>query len=194
MVFGEFVQPSMIYELYIFQSEELYEKLVLPNGKFANEEENIGYILKCFGSRKVEGVGACAYDFITSPPLEKEKPTELTVSLMNSANFLGLDTNWSVATCALQLQEVAVTLVAKRKKIRLDKANVERELNNQYEAFSKLVNVTFDIEMPILTTHLRKMRTKVLHEGYNPKPEETDSIARFTFGLLQKLNSISQTT
>lgn len=120
---------------------------------------------------------------------------------MESASFLGLDTNWSVATCALQLQEVAVTLVAKKKEIKLDKANVERVLNKrietlsfgyQYKAFSKLVKVTFGIEMPILTTHLRKMRTKVLHEGYNPKPEETDSIVRFTIGLLQKLNNISQ--
>ena len=129
--------------------------------------------------------------FITSPP---------TLGLMESASFLGLDTNWSLATCALQLQEVAVTLVAKRKNIKLDKANVERLLNkkikdlsfnDQYEAFSKQVRDLFNVEMPILTTHLRKMRAKVLHEGYNPKPEETDSITGFTIGLLRKLKDIS---
>jgi|GEM_PF-3008150 len=138
-----------------------------------------------------------------SPKRRKESPPELGVGLIESANFLGLDTNWSFATCALQLQEVAVTLVAKRKKIKLDKVNVEKVLNKkienlsfnmQYEAFSRQVKDSFDIEMPILTTHLRKMRTEVLHEGYNPKPEETDSIVSFTIGLLQKLNGISRTT
>jgi hypothetical protein len=121
-------------------------------------------------------------------------------SLMSSASFLNLDNNWFSATCSLQLQEVAITLIAKREKIKLDKTNVEKLLekriqensfNTQYEAFSEYVKKLYDIEMPILTTHLRKMRVKVLHEGYNPKPEETESIARFTKGLLQRLNSIN---
>lgn len=128
------------------------------------------------------------------------KAVEPVIDLMKSATFLGLDTNWFLATCALQLQEVAVTLVAKRKNIKLDKANVERLLkkkieslsfNDRYKAFSRQVKASFDIELPILTTHLRKMRTKVLHEGYNPKPEETESIVSFTIGLLRKLNNIA---
>jgi len=129
--------------------------------------------------------------------LRREKET---ASLMESASFLGLDFNWSLATCALQLQEVAITLVAKRKNILLDKANVERTLNkriqrltfnDQYEAFSVQVKKSFEVEMPILAQHLRKMRAKVLHEGYNPKPEETESIVGFTIGLLQKLEGIN---
>ena len=137
--------------------------------------------------------------FIKSPPI-KGKMNELSTSLIKTATFLGLDNNWSLATCALQLQEVAVTLVAKRKNIKLDRMEVEKVLgkkiqslsfNNQYGAFAKHVKESLNIGLPILTTHLRKMRTKVLHEGYNPKPEETESIVSFTIGLLKKLRNIS---
>jgi hypothetical protein len=129
---------------------------------------------------------------------EIESP-EPTADLMDSAFFLGLDTNWSVATCALQLQEVATILVAEKNGIRLDKPNIEKILgkkikdfsfNYQYEGFSREVKRLFNIEMPILTMHLRRMRIAVLHEGYNPKPEEKDSIVSFTVGLLQKLKNI----
>lgn len=133
-------------------------------------------------------------------PLEKRKP-EPHLDLMGSASFLGLDTNWSSSTCALQLQEVAITLVAKKLKIDLSKANVERILNakieskdfsfnHQYEAFRTEIMHLFDVDMPFLTTQFRRIRVKVLHEGYNPEPEEKDSIVSFTKGLLQKLNSI----
>jgi len=126
---------------------------------------------------------------------------EPTADLMDSALFLGLDTNWSVATCALQLQEVATILVAEKKSIRLDKQSVERILgrkiqdfsfNYQYEAFSKEVKRLFSVEMPILTMYLRKMRVEVLHEGYNPQPEEKASIVSFTVGLLEKLDMIDR--
>jgi hypothetical protein len=129
--------------------------------------------------------------------IETPEPTE---DLMDSASFLNLDANWSIATCALQLQEVATILVAKRKGIGLDKQNIEKILakkikdfsfNYQYEAFSVEVKRMFGVEMPILTMHLRKMRTAVLHYGYNPKPEEKDSIVQFTIGLLKKLASIN---
>jgi len=123
------------------------------------------------------------------------------VSLMKSAKFLDLDVNWSLTTCALQLQEVAITLVAKERKIKLDKANVEKLLNkkiqnfsfnHKYEAFSKYVKDSLNIKMPILATQLRRMRVKVLHEGYNPNPEETESIVSFTIGLLEKLERINK--
>lgn len=129
--------------------------------------------------------------------IETPEPTE---DLMESASFLGLDTNWSIATCALQLQEVATILVAKKQGIGLDKLNIEKILgkktkdfsfNYQYEAFSLEVKRLFSVEMPILTMHLRKMRVEVLHYGYNPKPEEKDSIVQFTIGLLKKLSSIN---
>jgi hypothetical protein len=130
---------------------------------------------------------------------EIESP-EPTADLMDSASFIGLDTNWSVATCALQLQEVAITLVAKQKNIKLDKKHVERMLNKkidyfsfneQYEAFSREIKRLYDVDMPFLTTQFRKIRVKILHEGYNPEPEEKDSIVSFTLGLLQKLKDIS---
>jgi hypothetical protein len=81
----------------------------------------------------------------------------------------------------------------------LDKPNIEKILskkikdflfNYQYEAFSKEVKRQFNVDMPILTMHLRKMRVAVLHDGYNPKSEKKESIVSFTIGLLHKLNSI----
>ena len=134
-------------------------------------------------------------------PLRNIEFYEPKHSLIDSASFLGLDTNWSLSTCALQLQEVAVTLVAKRKGIKLNKKSVEKILskkiqnltfNDRYEAFVRCVKDSFNVELPILTTHLRRMRTMVLHEGYNPKPEETSSIVSFTIGLLQKLRVIDE--
>jgi hypothetical protein len=135
--------------------------------------------------------------------LKNSRISEPTANLMESTSFLGLDTNWSVAVCALQLQEVAVTIVAEKAKIGLDKANVDRILNakippkdfsfnHQYEAFRKEVKRLFNVDMPFLITQFRRMRVKVLHEGYNPEPEEKDSLVSFTIGLLQKLNSICE--
>ncbi len=193
--------PSDITRIEIYRSEKEFEELVLPNGKLVIDETDKAYTEQCFATRKVEGVGLATFEFITSQRKRKEgKLTDPANLLMNSASFLGLDTNWFLATCALQLQEVAVTLVAKRKNIKLDKASVEKILNkriedlsfnDQYEAFDRQVRDSFNIEMPILTTHLRRMRVRVLHGGYNPKPEETESIASFTIGLLKKLKDIN---
>jgi len=132
--------------------------------------------------------------------LKKSKEHEPYIDLVKSVSFLGLDKNWFSATCALQLQEVAITLVAKQKNIKLDKKHVERILNkkidyfsfnDQYEAFSREIKHLYDVDMPFLTTQFRKIRVKILHEGYNPEPEEKDSIVSFTLGLLQKLKDIS---
>ena len=135
--------------------------------------------------------------FATGKPGQEEI---LSTGLMGSAGFLGLDASWFLATCALQLQEVAIKVVAERKGIKLDKRNVEKILkrkvempsfNYQYKAFSEVLKTRFGVEMPILPTQWRKMRVKVLHEAYNPKPEETDSIIVFTIGLLQKLSYVA---
>jgi len=216
VVSGRVYHPSKIDKITIFNSRVRAEDLILPNRKSPFGQSH-DYVTICFIQGKVKGVHTCTDYFITSPPEEKaeqiktpteslgkkEEPTDLTIGLMQSVSFLGFDTNWSSATCALQLQEVAVTLVAKKKGITLDKANVEKILkkkiedlsfNDQYEAFSIQVKGAFNIEMPILTGHLRKMRAKVLHEGYNPQPEETESIVSFTIGLLQKIKSISEAT
>jgi hypothetical protein len=202
MVGGEFTHPFEIDTIDVFESVKPFDELILSNGKSpldARTGEENAFVHRCFCEHRMkEYVRWCTLDFITAPPEEEKE-----LRLMESASFLGLDTNWSLATCALQLQEVAVTLVAEKKKIRLDKANVEKVLNkkiesisfnDQYEAFTKMIKVSSNIEMPILTTHLRKMRVKVLHEGYNPKPEETKSIISFSIGLLEKLNEISQAT
>lgn len=138
-------------------------------------------------------------------PLKNGQTAEPTASVMESASFLELDTNWSVAVCALQLQEVAVTLVAGKLKIDLGKSNVEQILNakidsrdfsfnHKYEAFRTEVKHRFDVDMPFLTTQFRRMRVKVLHEGYNPEPEEKDSLVSFTSGLLRKLENICNKT
>lgn len=104
------------------------------------------------------------FAYVTLKTRRIETP-EPTADLMDVCSFLGLDTNWSVATCALQLQEVATILVAERNGIRLGKPNIEKILgkkikdfsfNYQYEAFSKEVKRLFEVEMPILTMHLRK--------------------------------------
>ncbi len=135
--------------------------------------------------------------------IKKNKPLEPTKELMDSAKFLGLDTNWSIATCALQLQEVSIKLVAGKLAIDLSQTNVEKILNSkvqpkdfgfnqQYEAFQIEVKRLSKIDMPEMTTHFRRMRVKVLHEGYNPQKEETDAIASFTIGLMSKLENICE--
>ena len=68
--------------------------------------------------------------------------------------------------------------------------NKDFSFNHQYEAFSIEVKQLFGVDMPILTTHLRRMRVKVLHEGYNPQPEEKEPIVSFTVGLMKKLEDI----
>jgi len=199
---GRVVHPLSIDSIYIFESEEWDpDKIILLNGSPA-PGHSFFYTTYCFSSGRVKGINDRTIDFVTSPPAKKEELITLSnqTVLMESASFLELDSNWFSATCALQLQEVAVTLVAKRKNIKLDKASVEKVLNkkieglsfnDQYDAFSMQVKDSFKIDMPILTKDFRKMRTKVLHQGYNPKPEETRSIVIFTTGLLKKLKDIS---
>lgn len=183
---GEWVEPLNIEEI-------LIRKTKSHSKEYADLfERGVARIFKLgYGTNVTR-------QFIISPP---SPPTEAS-DLVKAAEFLGLDTNWSLATTALQLQEVAIVIIAKKKGIKLDKPNVERILNRQvgtlsfnekYEAFSKTLKTLYNIEMPILTAHLRKMRTNVLHKGYNPKPEETASIIIFTTGLLKRLNQIEET-
>lgn len=204
MIGGRFVHSSDIEEILIFWSVERAGKTILPNGK-TMLDESLDYIKRCYADGTLEGLSLCTDDFITSPPKEEptKEPSELTINLMESASFLGLDEDWSLASRALQLQEVAVAFVAKRKGIPLDKADVERMLNkkiesvtfnDKYEAFCIQVKDAFRIEMPILTAHLTEMRAKVLQDAYNPQPRETESIVNFTVGLLQKLKNISEAT
>jgi len=123
------------------------------------------------------------------------------IELLQYISFLSLDENWMLATIALQTQEVAVTIMSKRLYIILDRQNVERILDTKvsgdltfstkYNAFSKEVKRLHNIEMPIMTEHLRKMRTEVLHKGYSPEKEEIDAMIEFTTGFLRKLERIN---
>jgi len=140
------------------------------------------------------------------PMIFKHKPSTTTSkqverALKQVARTLGFDNNWFSATCALQLQEVAITLVAKRKNIKLDQTSVEEILGkkiehlsfrNQYEAFRKIIKKTHGIDMPKLTMDFRRIRALVLHEGYPPEPEETEALLAFTTGLLKKLKTIDR--
>jgi len=120
------------------------------------------------------------------------------------SEFLGINKNWMSATCALQIQEVAVTIVAKQKGIKLDRRNVteiaknsqssEPAFSKKYEAFCIEVKNRYNIEMPLLITDLRDMRKSVLHQGYTPKEEEIVPIIYFTLGLLKRLKSVSEAT
>lgn len=114
--------------------------------------------------------------------------------------FLGIDKNWMSATYALQLQEVSITMVAKKKGISLKKEDVERILDckitegfgfdHQYKAFAKEVKRLYDIEIPSLARFLRKMRQAVLHEGYNPTNREKELIVSATIDLLKALENV----
>ncbi len=114
--------------------------------------------------------------------------------------FMGINQNWMSSTYALQLQEVSITLVAKKKGIDLTKENVEKILNKkiqekefyslQYEAFTKEVQRLYGIEIPLMPSFLRKMRQAVLHEGYSPKENEKELIVSVTIGLLKELKKV----
>ena len=82
--------------------------------------------------------------------------SHLTIEdLVMAAEFLGLDENWFVATCALQLQEAMIAKLAEKSKISLDKESIKRILNKKevkvspdfvpfsekYRAFSKKQSV-----------------------------------------------------
>ena len=124
--------------------------------------------------------------------------------LTKHTQFLGIDGNWMACTCALQLQEVAVTIVAKKIGIDLDKKNViqiskdtqpsDTSFKKKYEAFSKEIKRIYDVDMPRLITSLRDVRTEVLHKGYNPNDAERELIIIFTKSLLEKLKTVCETS
>jgi hypothetical protein len=97
------------------------------------------------------------------PGASTENTEQSTANLMGSASFLDLDTNWSVATVALQLQEVTIKLVTEKIGLDINKANVEKILNSKfeakdfgfnqkYEAFVKEVKRLFNVDMPFFAT------------------------------------------
>jgi len=167
---------------------------------YETDKRNMDYVSSVFRI----GIDVTRH-FISSPPA---KPTEIQIepSLLENLRVIGLGKDWASATVALQLQEVAITIFAKKFGIDLDKENVERILSrkvelqkieflsfsDRYEAFSKEVITKFKEEMPMLVTDLRKTRVEILHRGKNPTPEDAKSIVGFTKDLLEKLNKIAK--
>ena len=127
------------------------------------------------------------------------------LELIKKAQNLNLDINWMISAISLQLQEIAILKCASSNNIKLDKNNVEQVLGrkikeetkkylsfgDQYDLLSYKIEQERQVKMPKLTKDLRKMRVRVLHEGYNPVPEETDGIANFSLGFLDKLKEIT---
>jgi hypothetical protein len=120
-----------------------------------------------------------------------------------NARHFKLMNNWFSITCALQLQEVIITLVAKNLGIKLDKKKVYSVLGkpepkkdyvpfgDKYDAFSKIIKEKYGVIMPTLVKQYRRsFRSDVLHGGKTPEPEEISSIIVFTNGLLEKLTTI----
>ena len=128
----------------------------------------------------------------------------ILLELMKKAQHLNLDINWMLSAISLQLQEIAILKCASKLSIELDKKSVEQILQrdikeqttkylsfrDQYDAFSFRIEQERKIRMPKLTIKLREMRVEVLHKAYNPLPEETDVITKFTLDFLDKLKEI----
>ena len=126
--------------------------------------------------------------------------------LLSLADFLDLDLKWALSVIALQLHEVVIVKASSKIGIELKRKNIEKILgktvnlnslrfmpfNQQYDAFSKFVKEKKGIRMPVLVRDMRTTRSKILHLGYNPTSEETDSIITFTEGLLKKLKNVAK--
>jgi len=120
------------------------------------------------------------------------------IELAESCEFLGLGFEWILSTSALQLQEVAMTLVAKQLGIELDKSSVSKILRKQFEkdvpfkdkysAFCKEIKRSKDVTLSILPSDLRGMRTRILHQGISPPTNETKLITDFTCSFLKDLH------
>jgi hypothetical protein len=210
------VYPDLIDTFAIYQTEKTVNQLLEDKKKAGGIiiGNSISFIEPIRATDIVQQIenGAIGQrvtsQFLVKFPVKKEnfeeKPTSTTASeLIRYISFLGIDEKWMSCTCALQLQEVAIIMVAKKKGIDIDKKSVEKILNkpqnsdfsfsNQYEAFAKEVQRLYKIEMPLMATSLRRMRVAVLHEGYNPKDEEKDAIVSFTTGLLKRLKKVCET-
>lgn len=130
--------------------------------------------------------------------------TQRIDDLMNAAEFLGLDENWFVATCSLQLQEIMIVKLAEKKGVVLDKGRIKEILNKtdeelfessdyipfreRYKAFSKEAKHLWGIDMPAMPLAFREMRSQVLHNGCNPTVEDTNFLVDYTTEMLRRLN------
>lgn len=123
-------------------------------------------------------------------------------SLSEECKFLELDFSWILSTIALQLQEVAMTLVAEKLGIALDKSGVSKILGRQvegelsfrdrYAAFCREIKNRKDTTLSMLPSDLRGIRTRVLHEGKSPQANETKLLVDFTCSFLKELQRVLQ--
>jgi hypothetical protein len=165
-------------------------KKILPTPTKREEWQNLLVIAKNFREK-------------TAPKKSEEKINPL-IDLLPIAKFLDIDQNWMLAVIALQLQEIAIKKTSDKMGINLDRRNIEKILNKpislekipfmpyniEYTAFAKEVKNKTGSVMPKLVQDLRRTRANVLHEGYNPTREETDTIMTFTRGFLEKLKTL----
>ena len=124
------------------------------------------------------------------------------LKLADDCEFLGLDFNWMLSTIALQLQEVAITLVATKLGIRLDQSHVseilgkpiEKELSfkNRYLAFCSEIKRIKNVTLSILPSDFREIRRRVLHEGKPPQASEAKLLIEFTRSFLKDLHQVTQ--
>ncbi|MFA5364666.1 MAG: hypothetical protein WC325_05730 [Candidatus Bathyarchaeia archaeon] len=142
---------------------------------------------------------------LTTEITSNKNQSKMFLELIKKAQNLNLDINWIISAISLQLQEIAILKCASSNNIKLDKNNVEKVLGrrlkeqnikylsfgDQYDLLSYVLEQEKSVKMPKLTVDLRKMRVRVLHKGYNPVPEETDAIAKFSIGFLDKLKAIT---
>jgi len=131
--------------------------------------------------------------------LNAKDKSEYDIASLSS--FLGINHNWMTSTLALQLQEVSITLVSKKKGIILDKPSVERILSRKiqrdehffsckYQAFVKEAKRRYGVEIPLMANWLRKMRQAVLHEGFIPTESEREQVISATVSLLKDLRKL----
>jgi hypothetical protein len=131
--------------------------------------------------------------------LNAKEIDKIESNIATFSSFLGINQNWMPSTYALQLQEVSVTIVAKKKGIDLTKPNVEKilgkriqeqEFSSQYEAFTKEAKNRYNVDIPLMPAFLRKTRQAVLHEGYSPNEKEKEIIVSVTIDLLKELKKV----
>jgi len=123
-------------------------------------------------------------------------------SLSEECKFLELDFSWILSTIALQLQEVAMTLMAEKLGIALDKSGVSKILGRQiegelsfrdrYAAFCTEIKKRKDTTLSMLPSDLRGIRTRVLHEGKSPQANEAKLLVDFTCSFLKELQRVLQ--
>lgn len=188
---GRKVDPKNISEFKIYKTSYFCRF----KSQYFHENYPNGYLMD-FGGFDV------TRDFIIQAPTAFQSETHrLASEMLQHTKSLSLNENWPLAAIALQLQEVAVIYYSDKLGINLSKESVEKILGKKikddflpfpamYDALSKEIERIYNVQMPMLIKGLREMRTKVLHEGYNPKEEETDTIITFTNGFLKRMSTI----